>query len=141
MGFVWREPANCVTLIREAAVIPVITMHSAEEKHLSLKLKWSHSVKQMDAFQQRSRENDDATLLYSCKMQKDREGKKGQSEVSLRSLFFPPKFLSFIMFAISDPPPPPGGYASAALRRAQLEKEAACHFCELATVERRGNMT
>lgn len=49
---------------------------------------------------------------------------------------FFPRFLSFIMFAISKSPQ---GYASAVLQRAQLGKEAGCHFCELATVERREN--
>ena len=46
---------------------------------------------------------------------------------------FFPRFLSFIMFAISKSPQ---GYASAALQRAQLWKEAGCHFCELAMVEK-----
>lgn len=41
-GFVWREPANCITLISQAVFSQVITMPRAllREKHLSLKLKW-----------------------------------------------------------------------------------------------------
>lgn len=50
--------------------------------------------------------------------------------------FFFPRFLSFIVFAISKSPQ---GYASAALQRAQLGKKAGCHFCELEAVQRREN--
>lgn len=56
----------------------------------------------------------------------------------LSGIAFFPRFLSFIVFAISKSPQ---GYASAALQHAQLGKKAGCHFCELAAAERRGKMT
>lgn len=55
--------------------------------------------------------------------------------ISFALLFFP-RFLSFIVFAISKSPQ---GYASAVPQCAQLGENARCHICELAAVERREN--
>lgn len=63
----------------------------------------------------------------------EKRTKRGLSGIA----FFFPRFLSFIVFAISKSPQ---GYASAALQPAQLGgKKAGCHFCELAVVEKREN--